>query len=199
MNNVPRGTKQVTLLNYLLAPPNTRYAALEALTPQADVHCGAIITDSRLDDELSVATIEFSNTPVWLQDLRDDMCGFPKTTPLGTLWLGVDRHVIHTDGRTEFMGAVIDGDNLLYAEMLAEFPDTPVNVQDKDGMSALHWACTIQHPIMVQLCLSIPDLNTGLRDSQTRTAFDIAMQLGNEPIAGMFYVNIMTIEGFFNE
>lgn len=192
MNNIPRGTKVTTLLNYLLKPKMGLY---EPPIAQADVHCAAIITHSRLDDELSVATISFAITPLWLHFLMDDPYGLPKKTPLGTLWAGVDRNAIDLDGQTAFIKAVKqDEEDLLFAEMLAEFDDTDVNIQDHDGMTALHWACTVQRPAMVQLCLSVPDCVTGLRDTHGRTAFDIAASTDHGAIPDLFYRNIMEIE-----
>lgn len=194
MNNIPRGTKVTTLLNYLLEPRKGRFEALRALVSQADVHCGAVITDSRLDDDLSVATIEFANTPIWLQYLSDDPYGFPKKTPLGTIWEGVNRNVIDVDGRTAFIRAVMNGEDPLFVEMLAEFNDTDVNIQDKDGMTALHWACTMHNMSMVQLCLSISDLTTGIRDTNGHTAFDIAVRSDSESIPNEFYHSIFEMD-----
>lgn len=192
MKNIPRGTKVITLLNYLLKPKMGLY---EPPIPQADVHCAAIITDSRLDDELSVATISFAITPLWLQFLIHDPYGLPKKTPLGTLWAGVDRNAIDVAGQTAFIKAVKqDDEDLLFAEMLAEFEDTDVNIQDNDGMTALHWACSAQRPVMVQLCLSVPDCVTGLREKLGRTAFDIAASTDHGTIPDLFYRNIMEIE-----
>lgn len=195
MNNIPRGTKVITLLNYLQKPNMGLYETHGAQISQADVRCAAIITDSRLDDELSVATVEFAITPLWLQFLSDDPYGLPRKTALGTLWAWVDRNAIDVDGQTAFIKAVKqDEEDLLFAEMLAEFDDTDVNIQDKDGMTALHWSCTIQHPVMVQLCLSVPDCITGLRDKLGRTAFDIAGSNNTVAIPDLFYRNIMEIE-----
>lgn len=194
MNNIPRGTKVITLLNYLLEPRTGPFEAVAGATSHADVHCGTIITDSRLDDELSVATIEFGNTPIWLQYLRDDPYGFPKKTPSGTLWEGVDRETLDLDGRTAFIRAVMRGEDPLFVEMLAEFRDTDVNIQDTSGMTALHWACTIENPSMVQLCLSVPDLATGIRDNNGHTAFDIAARSGRELITDEFYRSIFEME-----
>lgn len=190
MNDIPRGTTRVKLLNFLLAPSH-RQNPSGKLHP--DVYCGAIITDSRLDDELSVATLQFSDTPVWL---NGDPCGFPKKTALGTLWESVDTSAVDDDGRTEFIRAVKAGENLHYAEMLAEFKDTDVNVQDKQGRSALHWACSSGHPVMVELCLSVPNCDVGLRDNENRTAFDISLHNGNQLISALFYQNVFDIEEY---
>lgn len=152
---------------------------------------------SRLDDELSVAVIEFINTPPWLHRLNADPFGFPKDTSLGTLWRGVDISAVDEDGQTEFMRAVIAGGaKFLYAEMLAEFQTTDVNVQDNQGRTALHWACAATSPKkkFVALCLSVPDCQIGLLDNDGRTAFDIAMQAGNEKISALFYRSIFEME-----
>lgn len=195
MNNIPRGTKVITLLNYFLKPKMGLYKTLGAPISQADVHCAANITDSRLDDELSVATIEFAMTPMWLQFRSDDPYGLPRKTQVGTLWKWVDRNAIDVDGQTAFIKAVKqDEEDLLFGEMLAEFEDTDVNIQDQDGMTALHWACAIQHPVMVQLCLSVPDCITGLRDNLGRTAFDIAASSDTIAIPDLFYRNIMEMD-----
>lgn len=161
----------------------------------AQVQIGTTITDSRLDDELSVAIIEFSDTPPWLVD--PDPRSFPKHTSLGTIWRGVDRTAITRDGLTAYIQAVIDGGSqlgLCYAEMLAEFPDTNVNVQDKQGRTALHWACAMALPEMVRLCLSVPDCQIGLRDDKGLTAFDISRNSGNDIIPAMFYHSMFELE-----
>lgn len=104
------------------------------------------MSDSRLDYGLSVASIEFFDTPKWLQRLNNDPCGFPKKTPLGILWKDVDTDAVDDHGRTEFSRAVAvpGGLNLYYAEMLAEFGSTDVNIQDNQGRTALHWACEME-------------------------------------------------------
>lgn len=145
------------------------------------------LTNSRLDDELAVARIEFSDTPQWLQGLNDDPCGFPKKTLLGTIWRWVDTIAVDEAGQTEFMRAVDGGDeNLLYAEMLAEFEDIDVNIQDREGRTALHWACAKN---MGMLCLSVPACDVGLRDGNDLTPFDISYRSGNTEIATLFYTH----------
>lgn len=78
--------------------------------------------------------------------------------------------------------------------MLAEFADTNVNVQDKQGRTALHWACAKELPDMVRLCLSVPDCKTGLRDGESLTAFDIALRSGDDFLPSLFYHSILQIE-----
>lgn len=162
-----------------------------------DVLCGITITDSRLDDELSVATVEFSDTPQWLQDLNHDPRGLPRSTMYGTLWRDIDRSITDRHGRTAFINAVIDGSTsagLLYAEMMAEFSDTDVDVQDAQGRTALHWACMNNLPVMVGLCLSVPDCTLGLKDNNGFTAFDLALQMANENIQELFYMSMFVLE-----
>lgn len=154
---------------------------------------GLIVSDSRLDDELSVAAIDFSDTPDWLQSLSRDPLGFPKKTTFGTLWKGVDTIIQDEHGRTEFIRAVMDS-KTLYAEMLAEFKDTDVNIQDKQGRTALHWACKKNLVVMVQLCLSIPECTVGLRDDDGLTPFDISRRAGNEEICNLFYKSMFALE-----
>lgn len=156
---------------------------------------GLDLTNSRLDFELSVARIEFSNTPKWLQALNDDPCGFPKKTLLGTIWKWVDTSAVDQAGQTEFIRAVMDSnDTIHYVEMLAEFEDIDVNLQDKQGRTALHWACARNFPVMVMLCLSVPTCDVGLRDSDNLTAFDISYQSGNTHVPTLFYKNIFEID-----
>lgn len=183
-------------MNFLLTPSHMDHATGNDLRP--DVVCGIIITDSRLDDELSVATIEFSDTPRWLQELNRDPRGFPKSTVFGTIWRGVDTSETDTQGRTAFINAVISSNgsssNLLYAEMLAEFSDTDVNIQDTQGRTALHWACSENLPDMVRLCLSVPECIIGLKDNEGLTAFDISLQIADEMIPNLFYRNMFELE-----
>lgn len=191
MNDIPRGTSRAKLARFLLAQshgPSTPHQA-----PQ--VVFGSAIFDSRLDDELSVATIEFSDTPSWL--LNKDPSGFPKHTLLGTIWLGVDRCALDSLGQTEFIRAVRNSQSHLglhYAEMLAEFADTDVNIQDSQGRTALHWASAASLRDMVRLCLSVPDCETGLRDSDNLTAFDLALRTGDEVSQALFYHSLLDLE-----
>lgn len=184
-------------MNSLLTPSHLQHATVMERAP--DVVCGIIITNSRLDDELSVATIEFSDTPRWLQDLNLDPRGFPKSTVFGTIWRAVDRSVTDTNGRTVFINAVINGTNtvnLHFAEMLAEFPDTDVNIQDNQGRTALHWACAENLPDMVRLCLSVPECIIGLKENQGLTAFDISLGIvgGDDMIPALFYSSMLELE-----
>lgn len=191
MNDIPHGTPRATLINSLLSPENEDQPASRPHT-QADVQFGLLIRDSRLDDELSVAEIEFSNTPPWLQKLNKDRCGFPKRTPFGTLWRGVDPNAVDECGQSEFIRAVVDGArDLYYPEMMAEFEDTDVNLQDGQGRTALHWACVMDLCVMVKLCLSVPDCDVGLRDDDGFTAFDLAP---NDEIRALFYSSIFQME-----
>lgn len=157
---------------------------------------GLTISNSRLDDEQSVAVIEFSDTPTWLQSLNRDPCGFPKKTVLGTLWRGLDTSAVDGNGRTEFSraAAVKGTPNLYYAEMLAEFGDTDTNIQDKQGWTALHWACAENIADMVRLCLSVPECDVGIRDKDGFTAFDISLRGGDEVIPTLFYSSMLEME-----
>lgn len=192
MNDIPRGTPRARLINSLLAPSHED----QPNTFRPDVFVGVIITDSRLDDELSVATIEFSETPDWLQRLNKDPYGFPKTIAFGTIWRRVDTNAIDDDlGQTAFIRAVNKGGmSLLAAERIAEFDHTDVNIQDKRGRTALHWASAGNHSEMVKLCLSVPECHIGLLDEDGLTAFDLALLNGNETIATSFYKSIFEID-----
>lgn len=193
MTDIPRGTKRITLINYLLAPPHWPVANTAAGIVQAHVQFASDNTDSRLDDELSVATIEFTQTPQWLQITSLDPTGFPKKTIHGTLWRGVDRAARDASGRTEFFRAAM-ADDLLYAEALAEFHTTDVNAQDVHGRTALHWASEMGLASIVLLCLSVPSCDVGLRDKDNNTAFDLAQQRSDEQIANLFYRSIFELE-----
>lgn len=191
MNDISHNTPRATLINSLLSP-NHDGEADASVHKQADVMFGLLISDSRLDDELSVAAIEFSNTPAWLQQLNKDPCGFPKKTPFGTLWRGVDPNAVDEHGQSEFIRAVLKGDqDIYYPEMMAEFEDTDVNIQDNQGRTALHWACATDLSVMVKLCLSVPECDVGLRDNAGLTAFDLAP---NEKIQTLFYRSIVEMD-----
>ncbi|KAL0635198.1 hypothetical protein Q9L58_005844 [Maublancomyces gigas] len=60
INDIPRNTRSDKLFNYLVSPPHYRdeddVAAAEKAQPHVQFSC--IITDSRLDDELSVAVFD---------------------------------------------------------------------------------------------------------------------------------------------
>lgn len=197
MNNIPRGTSRAKLMNCLQPAPDPKSdddgtTVVSAMRlPQVDSGC--IITDSRIDDELSVAVIEFSNTPKWLQYLNKDLYGFPKKTALGTLWRWVDIGEIDELGRNEFIRAAIEG-NLIYAETLAEFRDTDVNVQDNQGRTALHWASAGNHVDLVRLCLSVPECDIGLRDKDNLTAFDLSLGEKKMLIPAVFYGSMLEME-----
>lgn len=144
-----------------------------------------------------MAVIELSDTPPWLQHLNQDPYGFPKKTAFGTLWKWVDTADGAPDdhGQTEFIRAAIAGD-LLHAEMLAEFPDTDVNTQDHQRRTALHWACAMNHTNLVALCLSVPECDTGLRDSNGLTAFDVSSAHWGDDMAipGLFYASMVEMD-----
>lgn len=196
MNDIPRSTTYSKLINSLIAPP-LGPPSEQADKAQPHVQCGLVMSDSRLDDELSVAKIEFSDTPGWLQQLSYDPNGFPKKTTFGTLWRFPDVSARDADGRTEFIRAVVNGKeqmDLLYPEMLAEFDDVDVNIQDARGRTALHWACEGKLANMVRLCLSVPDCDVGLKDNEGLTAFDISPRSGQEAISGLFYSSMFTME-----
>lgn len=193
INNIPRGTTRVQLFNFLVSPPHWvgRVGGPSELQPQVQFSC--TIADSRLDDELSVAVLEFTDTPNWLQLVDLDPYGFPKKTDMGTLWRWVNLAERDESGQTAFIRAAIE-DNLLYTETLAEFEDTGVDAQDGRGRAALHWACAKSLPDMVGLCLSISGCNVALRDQDNLTAFDIAKQGNNELIADLFYASMMEMD-----
>lgn len=183
-------------MNSLLAPAHSA-ASGRAEAPKPHVQCSLVIRNSRLDDELSVAKIEFSDTPRWLQELSYDPTGFPKKTIYGTLWNMPDLSARDKDGKTEFIRAVINGQqrgDLFYPEMLAEFEDVDVNIQDSRGRTALHWACEGMLDDMVRLCLSVPDCDVGIKDNDGFKAFELAMRSGQEVIPALFYDSVLDME-----
>lgn len=193
MNDIPRGISSIRLMNSLLSLTHTPRNGLPPPI-QPHVTLGLVLSDSRLNCEQSVAAIEFSNTPQWLQALNLDQCGFPKQTPLGTLWRGVDPNAIDEHGQTEFIRAAAKGGlALFYAEMLAEFEDTNVNIQDQDGRTALHWASVGNHTDMVRLCLSVPECDIGLKDNEGLTAFDLSVG-GTDVIPTLFYTSMIDMQ-----
>lgn len=75
MNDIPRGTTRIKLINSLLAPAHLHLPNLASEKLQAHVQFTCDITNSRLDDELSVAVIEFSDPPTWLRHAELDPFG----------------------------------------------------------------------------------------------------------------------------
>lgn len=58
MNDIPRGTSRAKLINSLLAPSHSQVTGGDIMSPlklQPDVQFGLLMTDSKLDDEQSVA------------------------------------------------------------------------------------------------------------------------------------------------
>lgn len=208
VNNIPRGTSAKDLICSLAEhwkPYNTSVTNYPLLVQMMERE--PVIHDSQLDDGLSVAVLEFklASTPKWFQILERDPKGFPKECVLGTLWRGVDLTACDEDGRTAFCSAVISG-NVLLAETLAEFPQTVVNVQDRDGRTPLHWACVERHLDMTAFLLTVPGLDSGVRDVNGLTAFDISCEnTGPDPtdaaaadrhdaLPTMFYKSILEME-----
>ncbi|KAL0631497.1 Glycerophosphocholine phosphodiesterase [Maublancomyces gigas] len=194
MNNIPRGTSTEDLIRSLESHWH--------VPSDSQLHIGLsrgilkrtpVLLDSKLDDDLSVTTLEFKDTPRWLRSLNQNPYGFPAKTRLGTIWRGVNMSATDEDGRTAFIRAVIGG-GLEYAETLAEFRKTDVKAQDNKGRTALHWACVEQLPELVAFCLSISDLDTGLRDGDGLTAFDISCGGVDESIPGLFYQSMFEME-----
>lgn len=195
MNNIPRGTSREALVRSLTQHWRVHDAPLIYGLVLQTLLREPIIHDSKLDDGLSVTTLQFNDTPKWFKDLDRDPDGFPKKSRLGTLWRGVDMTSLDADRRNEFTTAVIAGD-LLYAETLAEFEETNVNSQDNAGRTALHWACAANNIEMASFCLSVPGMDTSLRDSDGLTAFDISCNHEDEQeiIPRLFYQGMLEME-----
>lgn len=94
---------------------------------------------------------------------------------MGTLCEGVNRNAFDEDGWTAFIRAVMEVENLRFADMLAEFENT----KDKSCITALHRARTKRHQLMVELSLSVPEFVTGLCYKHGRAAFDIPASSGS--------------------
>lgn len=194
MNDIPRDTPRANLIDSLVAPTHW-----QDITPstnlQSYVHCSIVVANSRLDDELSVAIIEFTTTPDWLKRANMDPYGFPKKTAFGTIWRGIDPNEQDLLGQTPFMRTIMKGGlSLLEAEMMAEFDDTDVNIQDNNGRTALHWACVGDHVDLVRLCLSVPECLIGLKDNNGYTAFDVSLTGPNEIIPTLFYKSMFDLQ-----
>lgn len=189
VNDIERTTSRTKLIDFLLAGDGQNRAH-EKL--QYDMISSLEISNSRLDDDLSVAIVKFRETPKWLHYLNDEPFGFPKKTSFGTLWKGVDLTAVDEHGQTEFIRAARQ--DFHYAESLAEFPAVGINVQDKRGRTALHWACVENLPMVVMLCLSIPECDIGLTDANNQTAFDISLGDASEVIPTLFYRSMFEME-----
>lgn len=192
MNDIPRGTTVEKILRSLAPPvhtdPQLNYDLIQRMLENEPV-----FRDSELDDSLSVTTIEFKDTPEWLRFLNGISYGFPLKTRFGTIWGAVDMTGKDTHGRTAFIRAVMAGD-LKYAEMLAEYAEADVTSPDERGRTALHWACEKQLPELINLCLAVSSLDSGMRDKDNLTAFDISCRAEDETIPALFYKNIFELE-----
>lgn len=179
MSNIRRGTSVAELIATDFGPP-------------AELLHHPTLEDSRLDDEDSITTLEFTAVPDWLQRLGRGY--FHYKTALGTVWGGVDM-ACDSSGKTPFMRAVIHGDVLL-AEMLAEFAVTNLNATDENGFTALHWACSEGLLDMTEFLLTLPGLDSGLLCHKGSTAFDIAYERSetDEALPALFYKSTFTME-----
>lgn len=203
MNNIPRGTSPNSLLRSLAdlwrIDPNSHLCHEFILQIMEE----PTIQDSQLDDALSVAIVQFKpgQTPTWFKMLDRDPHAFPKVAALGSIWGGVELADVDDNMQNAFCRAVVAGD-LVYAETLAEFAETDVNCQDRSGRTALHWACANRLVEMTEFLLSIPKIDTGLRDAEGLTAFDIACQHidprvedpENESIPKLFYRSMFQLD-----
>lgn len=146
MNDIPGGAKYGKLMNSLLTSPYGDDTSTPG-THSPQVLWSLVITGSRLDDELDVAMISFTDTPKWLRDLNNDIHGFPKKTLFGTpysLHGARTTAISEPDEQTVFIRPVRQGTmgvDFLYAERLAEFPHINVDICDKHGWTAFRWAC----------------------------------------------------------
>lgn len=167
MNDIPRDTTPAKPPNHLQQPPHGRPEIPSSAGPKLYVLCSASISDSRLDDKLSVARISFGSVLGWLRDFNDGPSGFLRKVRRGTLRRDVDTTTGKPNGRgqTELVRAAIKG-NLLSDELLLEFADTDGNVQDKWDRSALHWACVEGHP---QIAMLNAGLVSGTRTTSSRS------------------------------
>lgn len=149
MNDIPQGTPRAKLINTLQSPAHD-----QASNPHSasEVQFGLLISDSRLDDELSVAMIEFSYTPRWLQALNNDPHGFLEKTPFGTLWRGVGPSAVDEHRRSAFIRAVMAGATDIYYR----WPNsrTPMSTS-RTSKAAPRYAMDLS--VMVTLCLSVPE------------------------------------------
>lgn len=193
MTNIPRATSAKKLIDCLLSPRMDGKTRGHNTRPRILV--GITMSGSRLNNEQSVATIEISDPPPWLQFQNTDRFESPKQTALGTLWRSVATGVTDEQGQTELIRVMSTKTNfnINYAKMLAEFADTDINIQDNLGRTALHWACVLGLPDMIWLCLSVPDCDIGLRDNDNLMAFDILQHGLEEVIPSLFYKDIVNI------
>jgi ankyrin repeat protein len=215
VNDVPRGVSPMGLNLFLAAlvsgssmtdfevghyigkkPEGSRFGDLASFLAFVE---STAVTESQLDDELSVATITFKEPPRWFKSRDSDPYGFPKKTKLGTIWKGVDMTAEDDDGRTAFIRAVIDG-NLKLAETLAEYRETDINAKDNQGMTALHWACKNGLADLTAFCLSLPGLDVSVKSTAGLTAFDVAYREAlwddNDAIPTLFYKNMFEMDEY---
>lgn len=190
MDDILRGTDPNDTLRSLAHPaypdPERNYRLIRDML-QSDLE----LEESELDDSLSVTRLQFRETPKWLKYLDQNPFGFPHRTLFGTIWSAVDMCATGGSGRTAFASAVKDGD-LLRGEMLAGFADADVTAADNGGRTALHWAAVNRHAEMVGLCLVV-GIDSGVRDNDNCTAFDIASQAGDE-ICALFHKHVFDME-----
>lgn len=191
MNDIPRGTSSEEILRSF-APSTHEDPTLNYEIILKNLKTQPALEDSKLDDSLTVATLEFNETPEWFMFLHKNAISFPHKSKFGTIWIAEDMRSQNFEGQTAFVRAVIAG-RFRYAEMLAEFAETNVESPDQHGRTALHWASIKQLPDMITLCLAV-GIDSSKQDHDGLTAFDIFCQTPNEKILTAFYKHVFEIE-----
>ena len=85
------------------------------------------------------------------------------------------------------------GDEYWSLEVIKDDPNLDINAQDKDGMTALHYAVLQGFEELIAKLLDHPDIKPFLSDKQGRTALRIARERGLDKIIALLLSHPLTL------
>ncbi len=85
------------------------------------------------------------------------------------------------------------GDEYWSLEVIKDDPNLDINAQDKDGMTALHYAVLQGFEELIAKLLDHPDIKSFLSDKQGRTALSLAQERGFDKIIALLLSHPLTL------